>query len=92
MLFGPVPAQERTGHLDLVPGRRIAGCPLLLAFLGGGRQDGVKGRRYIPPTPPNCMCVCVCVCCVSPLTLCVISACRVANKAPDVLSDYDYDY
>ena len=39
------------------------GCPW-------GRTPGwVKGRRYIPPTPPNCMCVCVCVCCVSPLSL-----------------------
>ena len=42
MLISPVPDQDRTGHLDLVPGRRIAGCPLLLAFPGGGCQDGLK--------------------------------------------------
>ena len=40
MPFGPLPDQDRTGHLDLVPGRRIAGCPLLLDVPGGGRQDG----------------------------------------------------
>ena len=32
--------QDRTGDLDLVPGRRIAGRPLLLAVPRGGRQDG----------------------------------------------------
>ena len=35
----------RTGHLDLFPGRRIAGCPLLLAFPGGGRQGGIKAEN-----------------------------------------------
>ena len=36
VLVGPVPDQDRTEHLDLVPGRRIAGRPLLLAVPGGG--------------------------------------------------------
>ena len=36
MLVGPDPDQVRTEHLDLVPGRRIAGRPLLLAVPGGG--------------------------------------------------------
>ena len=45
MLISPVPDQDRTGHLDLVPRRRIAGCPLLLAFPGGGRQDGLRAEN-----------------------------------------------
>ena len=69
MLISPVPDQDRTGHLDLVPGRRIAGCPLLLAFPGGGCQDGLKAEDTFHRLHLTaCVCVCVCVCCVSPLT------------------------
>ena len=70
MLVGPVPDQDRTEHLDLVPGRRIAGRPLLLAVPGGGRQDGKTQRTSSTVVPPACVCVC-CVCvtthmCVTP--------------------------
>ena len=87
MLISPVPDQDRTGHLDLVPGRRIAGCPLLLAVPGGGRQDGLKAEETFHRLHLTaCVCVCVCVVCHhSPL--CVSSACRVAIKGPNVLSD-----
>ena len=61
MLFGPVPDHDRTGHLDLVPGRRNDGCPLLLAFPGGGRPGWEKCRGDIPPTFHLNVCVCVCV-------------------------------
>ena len=44
-LISPVPDQDTTGHLDLVPRRRIAGCPLLPAVPGGGCQDGKRQRR-----------------------------------------------
>ena len=79
MLISPVPDQDRTGHLDLVPGR----CILLAAHCswhvpGGGCQDGIKAEETFHQLHLTA-CVCVCVC-VSPLTLCVISACRVANK------------
>ena len=61
MLIGPVPDHDRTRtrteHLDLVPGRRIAGRPLLLDVPGGGRQDG----RNVENTSHLCVCVCVCV-------------------------------
>ena len=72
MLVGPDPDQVRTEHLDLVPGRRIAGRPLLLAVPGGGRQDGKTQRTSSTVVPPACVCVCVlCVChhsnmCVTP--------------------------
>ena len=49
-----IPDQVRTEHLDLVPGRRIAG-------LGGGCQDGKKAENIFHRRP-TCMCVCVCVC------------------------------
>ena len=84
MLVGPVPDQVRTEHLDLVPGRHIAGRPLLLDVPGGGCQDGKKAENIFHRRP-TCMCVlCVCVCvCVSPLTMCVkVCACRVAIKRP----------
>ena len=58
LLNSPVPDQDRTEHLDLVPGRRIAGRPLLLAVPGGGRQDGKK-QKINSTDSPNCMCVCV---------------------------------
>ena len=60
MLIGPDPDpdQVRTEHLDLVPGRHIAGCPLLLGVPGGGCQDGKMQRTS--STVVTCMCVCVC--------------------------------
>ena len=63
MLVGPDPDpdQVRTEHLDLVPGRRIAGRPLLLAVPGGGRQDGKTQRTSSTVVPPACVCV-LCVC------------------------------
>ena len=62
MLVGPDPDpdQVRTEHLDLVPGRRIAGRPLLLAVPGGGCQDGLKAENTFHRRP-TCMRVCVCV-------------------------------
>ena len=67
MLNSPVPDQDRTEHLDLVPGHRIAGRLLLLAIPGGGHQDGKK-QKINSTDSPNCMCVCVCcVCHHSPL-------------------------
>ena len=45
MLVGPDPDQVRTKHLDLVPGCRIAGRPLLLAVPGGGCQDGKNAEN-----------------------------------------------
>ena len=51
MPFGPDPDQVRTGHLDLVPGRRIAGRPLLLDVPGGGRQDGIKAENILTVFP-----------------------------------------
>ena len=59
MLIGPDPDQVRTEHLDLVPGRRIAGRPLLLDVPGGGFQDGKKQRA-----PSTILHVHVCVCAV----------------------------
>ena len=50
------------------PGRCIVGCPLLLAFPGGGRQNGIKAEDSFHRLH---LTACVCVCCVSPLTLCV---------------------
>ena len=40
------------------PGRRIAGCPLLLDVPGGGFQDGKKAENTFHH--PACACVCVC--------------------------------
>ena len=55
MLVGPDPDQVRTEHLDLVPGRRIAGRPLLLAVPGGGCQDGKKQKTPSTAVPePSC--------------------------------------
>ena len=54
-------AEDRTGHLDLVPGRHNDGCPLLLAFPGGGRQDG-KNAEETFHRHSTFACVCVCVC------------------------------
>ena len=75
--FGPVPDQDRTKHLDLVPGRRIAGRPLLLAIPGGGCQDGLNAENTFHRRPTLHVCVCVCVCHHS---LCNECACRVALK------------
>ena len=60
MLISPDPDQVRTEHLDLVPGRRIAGRPLLLDVPGGGCQDGLKAENTFHRRP-TCMRVCVCV-------------------------------
>ena len=62
MLVSPDPDQVRTEHLDLVPGRRIAGRPLLLAVPGGGRQDGINAEKIFHRRHLH---VCVCVVCVS---------------------------
>ena len=76
MLISPVPDQDRTGHLDLVPGRRSVAAHCSWLSLGEDARMG-KGREDLPPISPHCMCVCVCVCVCH---LCVISACRVAIK------------
>ena len=59
MPSGPVPDQDKTGHLDLVPGCRIAGRPLLLAVPGGGRQDGKNAEDQFRRLLTACLCVCV---------------------------------
>ena len=61
MLVGPDPEQVRTEHLDLVPGRRIAGRPLLLAVPGGGCQDGLKAENTFHRHHLH-VCVCVVSC------------------------------
>ena len=69
MLFGPVPDQDRTGHLDLIPGRCIAGCPLLLAVPGGGCQDGLMAENKFHRLHLTA-CVRVCVLCVTTHLVC----------------------
>ena len=74
----PVPDQDRapgTGHLDLVPGRRIAGSPLLLAFPWGRTPGWEKCREHFPPSSHLHVCVCVTTHCV-----CNVCACCVALK------------
>ena len=59
MLVGPDPDRVRTEHLDLVPGRRIAGRPL---SLGEDARMGKKQRTPSTVVPPACVCVCVLSC------------------------------
>ena len=60
MPFGPDPDQDRTEHLDLVPGRRIAGSPTAPGCPWGRTPGWDKGREHLPPSSPACVCVCVC--------------------------------
>ena len=68
MPFGPVPDQDRTGHLDLVPGRRIAGSPTAPGCPWGRMMPGWDKRRedQFRRLLTACVCVCVCVCHHSP--------------------------